>query len=181
VHHHFFPHYIDWPVLFPSYCDPSKVPPFPVEHLDLRPAERAVERAEPADVPADAHGHSRCRKQEIRRWMNWARENVQYLLVRHDLPDWPADGVDGSAHVIGDRGLIFLFNPDAQSHDAEFDLTKDGIGLDQSIAAEDFVISQEHPSHVTAHADSTRSRHGEKVRWVVPGHTAVVLRLRPGR
>ncbi len=50
-------------------------------------------------------------KAEIRKWLDWGRKNVEYLKVRKDLPDWPAPGkVDGSAHIVGDRGLVFLFN-----------------------------------------------------------------------
>jgi len=49
----------------------------------------------------------------IRKWKEWASENIDYLQVRRDLFGTPLrkGGIDGSAHVIGDRGFVFLFNP----------------------------------------------------------------------
>ncbi len=34
VHHHFFPHWLDWSLLFPSYADPKHVPAWPSAHID---------------------------------------------------------------------------------------------------------------------------------------------------
>ena len=46
------------------------------------------------------------------------------------LPGWPAaEKIDGSAHIVGDRGLIFLFNPSKTALTGEFDLTDESIGL----------------------------------------------------
>jgi len=47
------------------------------------------------------------------------------LKVRKDLPDWPATGkVDGTAHIVGDHGLICLFNSSATQLTGEFALTE---------------------------------------------------------
>src|SRR5262249_35137530 len=44
------------------------------------------------------------------RWRAWATENLPYLKVKRDLFTAPGLGrVDGSAHVIDDRGFVFLF------------------------------------------------------------------------
>ena len=44
------------------------------------------------------------------RWRVWASHNHRYLRIKRDL--FPAPGyarVDGSAHVVEDRGFLFLF------------------------------------------------------------------------
>ena len=38
VHHHFFPHYIDWPVLFPSYYNPANISAMAEREHRLHPA-----------------------------------------------------------------------------------------------------------------------------------------------
>ena len=90
-----------------------------------------------------------------------------------DLPDWPAAGkIDGSAHLVGDHGLIFLFNPSTKALTGEFDLTDESIGLK---SAGNFRIDQEYPA-----ADrKITSAAGETVRWEIPPTTAVVLRIQP--
>ena len=114
-------------------------------------------------------------KAEIRKWLDWGRKNIEYLKVRKDLPDWPAAGkVDGSAHLLGDRGLIFLFNPNKGDLRGEFALTGESIGLTREGS---FQVTQEYPP-----SDRTvAARSGETVRWSVPRESAVVLRLEPAR
>jgi hypothetical protein len=94
-------------------------------------------------------------------------------MVRKDLPDWPAaDKIDGSAHIVGDHGLIFLFNPSNKALTGEFGLTDESIGLK---AAGNFQIEQEYPP---ANRKIT-SAAGQTVRWEIPPTTAVVLRIQP--
>ena len=48
------------------------------------------------------------------KWRAWAGENLPYLKVKRDLFDCPGFGpLDASAHIINDRGYIFLFRADA--------------------------------------------------------------------
>ncbi|NLP04951.1 hypothetical protein GX411_03225, partial [Candidatus Fermentibacteria bacterium] len=49
----------------------------------------------------------------MRRWKDWATRNMQYLEDRIDLFGMPCreGGIDGTAHIVGDRGFIFVFNP----------------------------------------------------------------------
>ena len=112
-------------------------------------------------------------KAEIRKWLDWGRKNVDYLKVRKDLPDWPAPGkVDGSAHLLGDRGLIFLFNPNKGDLRGEFALTGESIGLTREGS---FKVTQEYPQ-----SDQTAVvRSGDTVHWSVPMESAAVLRLEP--
>jgi hypothetical protein len=112
-------------------------------------------------------------KAEIKKWLDWGRQNVEYLKVRKDLPLWPAvDKVDGSAHLIGDRGLIFLFNPSQNELAGEFALTDESIGL---TATGNFEIKQEYPEVDR----KITSASGQTVHWTIPPTTAIVLRVQP--
>ena len=47
----------------------------------------------------------------FRKWTQWAAENHRFLNVKRDLFGQPwSVPLDGSAHIIGDRGYLFLFN-----------------------------------------------------------------------
>ena len=113
VQRDFFPHYLDQPLLFPSR---GEVPASPATgrartSTTSCSARFPVRPTSSTTCPPRAASPSRD-KAEIRKWLDWGRKNEDYLKVRKDLPDWPAAGkVDGSAHLVGDRGLIFLFNP----------------------------------------------------------------------
>jgi len=49
----------------------------------------------------------------LRKWKAWANRNHAYLTDRIDLFGQPCrrGGIDGTAHIIKDRGFIFVFNP----------------------------------------------------------------------
>lgn len=171
VHHHFFPHYVDQPLLFPSRADRHAPPNWSSEKLDyilLSALSCAPNQLyylpTKTGIPAQD-------KAEIHKWLDWGRANIAYLQVRRDLPDWPAaTKVDGSAHIVRDQGLVFLFNPSSAALPGEFSLTAESIGLD---AEGPFSITQEHPA-----SDTVRSAHsGDTIRWEVPAQTAVVLRI----
>ncbi len=174
VHHHFFPHYLDQPLLFQSRPLNDKRPfQWSGKQLDYillsglsSSPNQLYYLPTKTDIP-DAD------KQEIKKWLDWGRQNIAYLKVRKDLPDWPASGkVDGSAHIVGDRGLVFLFNPDKTVLSGEFALTAESIGLNAKGA---FSITPEHP----APSRTQTARSGETIRWEVPAQTAVVLRIQP--
>lgn len=180
VQHHFFPHYLDWPLLFPSYAghaagngDPLKRPAWPVDHFDyILLSALSCSPVLLMYLPTKT-GLPDADKQAIRHWLDWGRQNIEYLKVRKDLPDWPRPGrVDGSAHIIIDRGLVFLFNSGPDDLPAEFVLIEESIGL---TAGSRFAIYQEHPSA----GKSQTADHGATIRWTVPARTAVVLRLEP--
>ncbi|OGV60742.1 MAG: hypothetical protein A2498_16965 [Lentisphaerae bacterium RIFOXYC12_FULL_60_16] len=171
VHHHFFPHWLDWSLLFPSYGDPNHLPDWPHGHIDyLMLSALSCSPNLLLYLPTKA-GIPDTDKAEIRKWLAWGRKNTGYLLVRHDLFDWPGKGrVDGSAHLIGARGLIFLFNPTPQDQSVTFALTPESIGFSGTSAAG---IRQEYP--MIERRETHRS--GETVCWPVPAGAAVVLRM----
>ena len=171
VHHHFFPHTLDWPLLFPSYWQADKTPLWPSAKLDYILLSAMSCAPNLLMYFPTKTGIPEADKAEIRRWLDWGRKNEKYLLVRHDLPDWPAPGrVDGSAHVVGDRGLIFLFNPNKQAMRAKFVVNTECLGVEER---KRFVLSQSHPRPKETKACAWN----ETVEWEIEPETAVVLEL----
>jgi hypothetical protein len=112
-------------------------------------------------------------KAEIRKWLEWGRANARYLMVRHDLFDWPGKGkVDGSAHLIDGQGPIFLFNGTKAEKVAEFALTAESLGFTGTAPVE---IRQEYPVSVRRETH----RPGATVRWHVPPETVMIVRVVP--
>jgi hypothetical protein len=176
VHRHFFPHYIDLPLLFPippAGPYPAPTQQWPKGHFDYILLSALSSSTNLYFYLPLKSGFPDQDKAEIKKWLDWGRKNVAYLKVRKDLPDWPAaDKVDGSAHIVGDRGLIFLFNPSQKTLAAEFALSDESIGLK---ATGPMQVSQEYP----AVDRKVTSASGQTVRWEVPPTTAVVLRIVP--
>jgi hypothetical protein len=113
-------------------------------------------------------------KAEIRKWLDWGRRNIAYLKVRKDLLDWPAPGkVDGSAHMVGQRGFVFLFNSNEGPLQGEFTLSEESIGLKDDGA---YRISQHYPAAERAVA----AQYGKTVHWDVPGQSALILEIQRG-
>jgi hypothetical protein len=160
VQHHFFPHTLDWPLLFPSYAGGNQ--PWPRGHLDYillsamsSATNLLVYLPARTGIPADDQA-------EIRQWLDWGRQNEAFLKVRRDLFDWPAPGrVDGSAHILGDRGLVFLFNPGRQTRAIRFSLNEGEIGL---AGGGRYIVTQEHPPG----GDAKSCDAGADVDWDVP-------------
>jgi hypothetical protein len=172
VHHHFFPHYIDQPQVFvgPKSMG-KKYPDWPSEAIDyLMLSALSSSPNQLYYLPTKAGIPARD-KQTIRKWLDWGRENVKYLMVRKDLPAWPGVGkVDGNAHIVGDRGLIFLFNPNAGSLTGTFRLDSQTLDLKNRGRYE---IAQAYPPA----SGKRQFRFGEEVKWDVPARGAVVLEI----
>jgi len=174
VHHHFFPHYVDFVNLFPPRTRGPKAPAnWPQGHIDYIMLSALSSTPHQMYFLPALSGIPQADKAEIRKWLDWGRKNAAYLNVRQDLLDWPAPGkVDGSAHILGDQGLVFLFNSDKEPLEGRFDLTEEAIGLK---AKGTLQVSQEYPpSDRKINATS-----GQTVRWQVPGETAVILQVQP--
>lgn len=172
VQHHFFPHYFDQPLLFQSrYINDKRPFNWSSEKLDyILLSALSCSPNQLYYLPTKT-GIPDKDKADIRKWLDWGRKNIAYLKIRKDLSDWPAPGkVDGSAHFVGDRGLVFLFNPNKTALSGEFALTAESIGLKGKGT---FSIMQEHPAPGRAQT----ARAGETVHWEIPAQTAVVLRI----
>ena len=65
----------------------------------------------------------------FRSWIDWTRVNKEYLRHTRSILGQPALGkLDGTSAIIGDRGFLFLFNPNARAVGADLTLD-DSIGL----------------------------------------------------
>ena len=167
----FLPHYLDQPLLFAAKAGgPCK---WQSEKLDYALLSALASSPNQLYYLPTKSGIPEKDKAEMRKWLDWGRKNIEYLKVRKDLPDWPAaDKVDGSAHLLGNRGLVFLFNSGKSKLSGEFALTEDSIALKREGT---FEVRQEYP----ASDRKTVSASGQTVRWEVPAESAVVLRIEP--
>lgn len=167
VQREFLPHYIDQPLLFPD-AGPGK---WSGKHLDYILLSALSSSPNQLFYLPTRSGLPDRDQAEIRRWLDWGRANIDYLKARRDLPDWPAaDRVDGSAHIVGDRGLVFLFNPSPKLLTGQFALTNESIGLKP---AGTYQITQEYPPADRKAVFSS----GQTVPWPLPPTTAAVLRI----
>jgi hypothetical protein len=175
VHHHFFPHWLDSSLLFPSFANPDRQPEWPSEKIDYLMLSALSCTPNLLLYMPTKTGIPESDKAEIRKWLAWGRDNVEYLFVRHDLFDWPCKGaVDGSAHLLGDHGLVFLFNPDAEEGMADFVLNSESTGF---TGERPVTLIQEYPQ-----GDWCVTREpGTTVSVPVPGEAVLVLRILAGK
>lgn len=172
VHRDFFPHYLDQPLLFPSRMA-GRPRNWTSAHVDYIMLSALSSSPNQLYYLPTKTGIPEADKAEIRKWLDWGRENIEYLKVRKDLPDWPATGkVDGSAHFVGERGLVFLFNSNKQALEAQFALSAEGIGLK---GKGPFQIAQEYPRSNR----NVKAAFAATVRWEVPAESSVILRVQP--
>ena len=172
VHQHFFPHYLDSPLVFDAPKSMSKRD-WTSEKIDyIMLSALSSSPNQTYYLPCTA-GIPAADQNKIKKWLDWGRANIQYIMVRKDLPDWPAPGkVDGSAHIVGQRGFVFLFNPNMNSQQGRFALSDESIGLKSAGA---YRISQYYPPTERA----TTMRYGKTAHWDVPGQSAVILDVQP--
>ncbi len=115
----------------------------------------------------------RCRS-FLRRWRAWADEHIDYLTDRRCLFDcYGFTPLDGSAHIRGDRGFLFLFNAAAEPAVARIPLNR-WIGLE---AAPDtrFSLAQLYPAEVPVGTAAL----GEEMLIELPPHATTLYALTP--
>lgn len=128
----------------------------------------------------------------FRKWMQWASDNVAYLRTRRDIfrePwgdkrldavhvdmeanfPWDDPGLHGSAHCIGDRGFLFIFNPSTQTRVAEIPVNH-WLGLTSGDA---FALTQVFPEEGAALGSYAR---GETAKLAVPADTCMIVQIAP--
>jgi hypothetical protein len=171
VHRDFFPHYLDQPLLFPSRSNRAAPPNWPSGKIDYIMLSALSSSPNLLLYLPTKTGIPQQDKAEIKKWLDWGRKNAEYLKARKDLPDWPGSGhVDGSAHIVGDRGCVLLFNANKQPLTGRFVLSEESIGLKGPGL---FEIRQEYPEA----GRTIRVPYGEVVDWQAPPESALVLRL----
>jgi len=120
----------------------------------------------------------------LKKWRSWASANHAYLKVKRDLFECPGySPVDGSSHILGDRGFLFLFPGGFDTR------TKHSKTLRASIPISRWLGFSEKPDTVyqitevypRERADWGRYRYGEEFLYDMPKDSAVILSLQPTR
>jgi len=129
-------------------------------------------------IPArdlDEYRHfSAADKQFFRHWLDWADHNKEYLRHTRTILGQPAIGrADGTSAIVGSRGYVFLFNPNARKLTAGFSLDE-SIGL---TAGDSFLIRELYP--LEGRLAGGIWKRGEKFSIRMDGTSAVVLELLP--
>jgi hypothetical protein len=116
-----------------------------------------------------------------RRWLGWARENRDYLKQGDRLFDrsphfadvWQGDAeaLSGFSHIRGDRGYVFLMNPDAVEQVVDFT-----IALDAALGST-FTVTDVYPNGWKL---AGGAKQGATLRLTVPARQARVLWIEPG-
>jgi len=109
----------------------------------------------------------------LRKWKAWATERLPYLKDRIDLFGQPCrkDGIDGTAHIIGDRGFIFVFNPWPETHWGSIPLN-DMIGLTKGARFSFDEISGDKARRLGVYAK------GDKFVFSIKPKTALLIELK---
>jgi len=132
----------------------------------------------PARDPDEHKQFAEADRRWFRGWIDWTAKNKEYLRRTRPILGQPALGrVDGTAAVNGDRGFVFLFNPNAEPLKAEFTLD-DTIGL---IVPGSYVLKELYPieGRLAGKPGAGRWSLGDKVSLSIDGGTALVLELQP--
>ena len=113
----------------------------------------------------------------LKTWRAWATENHDYLKVKRDLFDCPGfKPIDGSAHIIKDRGFIFLFSNNHNGNPARASIPINRwIQLEENPKAV-YQIKEVYPNKGKVLATV---RYGEDFLYDMPKNSAVVLEIEP--
>jgi len=117
-------------------------------------------------------------KSWIRRWLQWTTTHSEYLRQTKTILGQPAIGkVDGTSAIIGNRGYIFLFNPNYKVGGADVRLDPT-IGLS---AGSKFLLQELYPREgaLIAKAGTGIWSKGDTVHLDLPGTSATILKLAP--
>jgi hypothetical protein len=158
----------DWDYLGWKYSLLSSIGTAPFHHvINFIPARDAEESAALAEED----------KAWFRKWLDWTDENARYLHALRPIIGPPMAGrVDGTAAIVEDRGIVFLFNPNPGRTEARFKLDR-SIGL---VKGERFMIKELHPEEgrLVGSPEGLWGLGGEVV-VTLPGREAAVLEIFP--
>ena len=162
-------HARDWDYLGWRYSVISSIGTAPFNHVvDLLPARDETE-----------FEHFRSEDQRwLRQWMDWTDKHHTTLKNLRPIIGPPVLGrVDGTAAIVGDRGFVFLFNPNYRELKAEFRL--DGsIGLTKGA---EFLLRELYPraGRLLGHPQTGVWRSGDTVSLPIKGPAALVVEVFP--
>ena len=174
VHQHFIPHWLDSALLFPSHYHPQIHPKWPHEHMDFVLLSSIACTPNLLFYLPTAHDEDfpEADRSRIKYWLDWARANERYLMVRHDFPAWPsAEHPDGYAHLVDGDGYIFWFNSSGKDQEAQFRLDAEEAGFTGKSGAR---IQEVYPSAGEVRDFET----GASVNWRIPAGSALILSVK---
>ena len=158
----------DWDALGWKYSLLSSIGTAPFHH---------VVNFIPARDPQEFAALSEDDKAWFRKWLDWTDENARYLHALRPIIGPPMAGrVDGTAAVVEDRGIVFLFNPNPGPKEARFKLDST-IGL---VKSGTFMIKELYPEEgrLVGSAEGLWA-HGGEVVLTLPGREAAVYEIFP--
>ncbi|MDQ6887998.1 MAG: hypothetical protein M3068_11985 [Gemmatimonadota bacterium] len=112
----------------------------------------------------------------MRRWLRWGAEHKEYLRHTRTILGQPAIGkVDGTSAIVGDRGYIFLFNPNGRRLAANLVLDS-AIGLTTRAR---FTLREIHPreGRLIGAPGAGAWSYGDRLSLELDGGSATVLEL----
>jgi hypothetical protein len=114
----------------------------------------------------------------LRGWLDWTRENREYLRHTRPILGQPALGrIDGTSAIIGDRGYVFLFNPNGRRLTATVALDK-SIGLEHGST---LILTEMYPlsGRRIAKPDEGVWRRGDRVEVELDGGSVLAFGIAP--
>lgn len=132
----------------------------------------------PARDPEERAHFSETDKQWIRDWLHWAKKNKEFLRKTRTIMGQPGLGrVDGTSAIVGDRGFLFLFNPNYKALAAKFKLDE-SIGLS---VHEQYVLREIYPraGQLIGKANQGVWDFGDEAALSLHGTTATVMEILP--
>ena len=159
----------DWDVLGWKYSLISSIGTAPFNHVvDFIPARDEAEFKALSEED----------KAFFRGWLDWTDKNAEVLRKLKPIIGQPMIGrVDGTAAAAGDKGFVFLFNPNYRRLEAEFRLD-DSIGLSKGTR---FVLKELFPEEgkLVGKPNSGFWEMGDKVVYPMRATESVVLEIAP--
>jgi hypothetical protein len=132
----------------------------------------------PARDIEEHQAFSEADRQWFRRWIDWTAVHKEYLRHTRTILGQPAIGkIDGTSAIVGDRGYVFLFNPNGRRLEAEFTLDE-SIGFSGRGAVR---IGELFPTEgrLVGKPGVGFWQAGDRVSVTMDGGSALVLELQP--
>jgi hypothetical protein len=132
----------------------------------------------PARDPEEFRNFSKTDKAFFRKWLDWTHANKKYLEHARPILGQPAIGkTDGAAAIIGNKGYIFLYNPNGRSLPAKFALDE-SIGLGKPGG---FLLKEIYPADgkLLGKPGSGTWNYGDSVTIQMDGASAIALDVSP--
>jgi len=118
----------------------------------------------------------------FKKWRAWATKNLDYLTVKRDLFDSPGNSpLDGSAHIIKDRGFVFLVRGGFDAGRNQNTALRASIPINRWLKLEEnpkalYQVKEIYPREGI---DLGVYKYGEEFLYDMPMEPAVILSLAP--